>query len=99
VCLNQLTKWIKRVWAHPEPCFDIIRDQRVKQYFANNGVLIHFDAGSLMGSNGGRIKNTAETIVKKGLHTCWQTKYFGAAKACNFCTKPITASSNWQESR
>jgi tyrosine-protein phosphatase YwqE len=57
----------KLVGANLERCSDVITDYRIIQIFVNNGVLIHLDAGSLTGLNGRRIKNTAETLITKGL--------------------------------
>lgn len=67
VCFRLLAKKVNLVWAHPERCSDVVGDYRVIKEFVDNGVFVQIDAASLTGVNGRRIRQTAETIIQKGL--------------------------------
>jgi protein-tyrosine phosphatase len=65
------SRGITPVWAHPERCAEVIRDDGVLDRYAASGVLFQINAGSLLGKYGFRVKRAATRMVKNGLgHLC-----------------------------
>lgn len=55
------------VIAHPERCFEVIRDHRVLKDFIERDILLQVNSGSLTGMFGKKIKRTAMKLIKSGM--------------------------------
>lgn len=55
------------IWAHPERCPDVMQDFRAAKPFADNGMLLQINAGSLLGAYGRTVKNAAKKLIENGL--------------------------------
>lgn len=64
VIFDMLAHGITPIWAHPERCYDVVKDCRLAYHYRDKGVLLQINAGSLLGMYGKKVRNTAVTLLK-----------------------------------
>jgi len=66
VLFRLLTQGVTPIWAHPERCYEVIKDYKTVSGYVNNGVLLQINAGSPLGRYGNKVRKTSMSLLKKG---------------------------------
>ena len=67
VLFNLITRGITPVLAHPERCMGIWRTPNLLYDLVTRGAIVQLNAGSILGSFGGKVKRVAQTLLTHGL--------------------------------
>lgn len=67
VIFDLLASGVTPIWAHPERCQEVIDDFNSVRAYADNGVKLQINSGSLAGVYGRKVKGTVIRLIENGL--------------------------------